>query len=243
MQKMTIQINKLYNEDCLNTMSKMPDNFIDLTVTSPPYNLNAGSGLANKYNKNFKDNFTADNYFSWSVDVITELLRVSKIICWNIQFIAGNKDALLKYLGHFACEISEILIWDKTRSEPAMSDKVFNSEFEFILIFAKNGGKRKIEQAQFSRGCQSNILRIPKNKNKTLNTHSAAFPLELPNKLIHIFSKKNDLIYDPFTGTGTTLISAINYKRNFIGSEIVEDYYKMANKNITYTINQKQIFN
>jgi len=138
-----MEMNKIFNEDCLITMSKMTNDFCDLIVTSPPYNFNAGSGLGTKYNGTFKDNLSQEEYFDWSVKVITECMRVSKLVCWNIQMISGNKQALLKYIGYFSNNIQEILIWDKQYSEPAINEKVFNSEFEFIIIFNKKGGVEK----------------------------------------------------------------------------------------------------
>lgn len=240
-------INKIYNEDCLVTMSKMPDNFVDLIVTSPPYNFNSGSGLGSKYNDQFKDNLSQDQYFDWSVKVITECMRVSKLVCWNIQMVAGNKEALLKYIGYFHKEIREIIIWDKQYSEPAMNEKVLNSEFEFILLFDKCGGGRKIDQANFGRGTVPNIIRLNKAKNtiKSKNkqeSHFAVFPDLLPDKLINYFSKQGDTVYEPFIGSGTTALSAIKYKRNFIGSELVKEYYNISKKRVEAALNQHTLF-
>ncbi|HAS92680.1 MAG TPA: hypothetical protein DCS12_10785 [Clostridiales bacterium] len=232
-----VELNKIYCEDNLITMGKMPDNFVNLTITSPPYNFNAGSGLGSKYNKKFKDNLNQEDYFNWSVRVINECMRVSTLVCWNIQMIAGNKESLLKYMGYFNKQIREIIIWDKQYSEPAMSEKVLNSEFEFIIIFDKNGGGRKIEQATFSRGTVSNVLRINKSKNsiKSKNEqekHFAVFPNLLASKLIQYFSKEGEIIFDPFIGSGTTAIQAIKNNRKFIGCEIIPEYFNIAIKRI-----------
>ena len=242
-----MEINKIYNLDCLELMAQMPDNFVDLTVTSPPYNFNAGSGLGSKYNKQFRDNLTQDEYFEWSVKVITECMRVSKLVCWNIQMIAGNKEALLRYMGHFNKEIREILIWDKQYSEPAINEKVFNSEFEFVILFDKNGGGRKIEQAKFDRGTVANVIRLNKSKNsiKSKNSqenHFAVFPDLLPAKLINYFTSENDIVFEPFIGSGTTVLQAINYNRQFIGTELVKEYYDIATKRIENELSQIKLF-
>lgn len=225
----------------------MPDDCCDLTVTSPPYNFNAGSGLGTKYNKQFRDNLSQDEYFEWSCKVIKECMRVSKLVCWNIQMIAGNKEALLKYIGYFHKEIREVLIWDKQYSEPAMNEKVFNSEFEFILLFDKNGGGRKIEQANFGRGTVANVIRLNKSKNsiKSKNAqenHFAVFPDMLPAKLINYFSKEGELIFEPFLGSGTTALSAVKYNRNFVGCEIVKEYYEIAETRINAALCQTKLF-
>jgi DNA modification methylase len=70
-----MQLDKIYNDDCLNIMAQMPDDYCDLTVTSPPYNFNAGSGLGTKYNNTFKDNLSQEQYFDWSVKVIISKLQ------------------------------------------------------------------------------------------------------------------------------------------------------------------------
>jgi len=238
-------LNKIYNEDCLILMSQMPDDYCDLIVTSPPYNFNGNNrySLGTKYNNTFKDNLSQEQYFDWSVKVITECMRVSKLVCWNIQMISGNKEALLKYIGYFHKEIREILIWDKIYSEPAISEKVLNSEFEFILLFDKNGGGRRIEQAEFERGTVANVIRLNKNNAKKKHyNHFAVFPDSLPKKLIHYYSKKGDVIFDPFLGTGTTCLEAIKYDRKFIGCELVKEYFDIAQQRINNELSQTKLF-
>jgi site-specific DNA-methyltransferase (adenine-specific) len=242
-----MEVNKVYNNDCFNITAQMPDDYCDLTVTSPPYNFNAGSGLGTKYNNKFKDNLSQEQYFDWSVKVITECMRVSKLVAWNIQLLAGNKEALLKYIGYFHKEIREVLIWDKQYSEPAMNEGVLNSEFEFILLFDKNGGGRKIEQAQFGRGAVSNIIRQNKSKNsiKSQNkqdNHFAVFPDAIPDKLINYFSKEGDIIFEPFAGSGTTALSAIKYNRKFIACELVKEYFDIAEERIKASLGQYKLF-
>jgi DNA modification methylase len=236
-----IELNKLYNDDCLNIMFQMSDNFCDLIVTSPPYNFDAGGNKMNKYKKLFKDNLSQEQYFDWSVKVLKECMRVSKLVCWNIQLLAGNKEALLKYIGYFCKEIKEVLIWDKQYSKPTANEKVFKSEFEFILLFDKNGGGRKIEQAQFNRGTVANVIRQNKNKNQQDN-HFAVFPDAIPAKLINYLSKEGDVIFDPFLGIGTTCLNAVKYNRKFIGCELIKEYFDIAEKRINASLCQTKLY-
>lgn len=240
-------INKIFNDDCLNVMAQMPNDYCNLTITSPPYNFNAGSGLCTKYNNSFKDNLTPTQYLLWSIKVIKECMRISKLVCWNIQMIAGNKEALLKYLGYFHKELREIIIWDKKYSEPAMSPKVLNSEFEFILLFDKNGGGRKIEQAEFNRGTVSNIIRQNKSNNSIKSNndqenHFAVFPDIIPAKLMHYYSTEGDVIFDPFVGSGTTCLQTIKYNRRYVGCELIKEYYDIAQKRIDNAHSQLKLF-
>jgi site-specific DNA-methyltransferase (adenine-specific) len=227
-----IELNKIYNEDCRVTMAKMPDNYVDLILTSPPYNFDAGSGMGNKYKKKFNDKLTQSEYYDFSVEVIAEAMRVSKLVLWNIQFLAGNKIALLKYLGHFSEQIREIIIWNKTNPQFTFNPNMLNSSFEFILILDKNKGGRKIEYSQFKQGTQNNVISLPANHNMPDALHTAKMPTRLATKLIKMYSKENDVVYDPFLGSGTTAVVSKMLNRNFIGSEIVDEYFDLSVNNL-----------
>jgi DNA modification methylase len=135
--------------DCLTHLSNMADNEVSYTITSPPYNVGTVKGKS-KY-QNTKDNYTQDEYFEWSKNVITELLRVTENeVFYNIQMLTNNKVALMKILGHFAEQVKEVIIWDKKNGEPAIEKGVMNSVFEFIIVFSKNNAhKRKFYNAIF----------------------------------------------------------------------------------------------
>ena len=127
-------------------------------------------------------------------------------------------------------------------AEPAIMDGVLNSEFEFIIVFDKNTARQRMfNNAQFGRGLVSNIFRIEKS-NESVDNHSATFPLKLPKRIIHYFSKAGNLIYDPFCGTATTLIAAHELKRNWIGSEISKEYCELAEKRIKPYLMQTTLF-
>jgi len=227
-------INKIMNEDCIQTMGKMPDKSIDLVITSPPYNFDAGSHIGHKYNGKLKDNLSIDDYYNWQKQCITEMIRVSKYVFYNIQLISGNKNALYRLIGNFENVLKEIIIWDKTTAEPAMNEKVLNSQYEFVLVFSEDPG-RKFETAYFNRGELSNLWYIRKThnwKDEIFPNHSAIFPLTLPSKIIKYFSKEGDIIYDPFMGMGSTAIACIKSKRNYIGSEIIKEYCDLADERI-----------
>lgn len=245
----------LWNEDCLITMSKMPDNAVNHCLTSPPYNYNLrihtgkytkrSVNEKTKYDGSFKDALTMDEYFEWQKDVITEMIRISSgIVFYNIQMITGNKVALMKLLGHFAEQVKEILIWDKVHSEPAMSERVLNSEFEFIIVFEKNNPiSRQFDIANFGRGTLANILRIKKNSgNDAAEIHNAAFPRPLPYKLIKYFTNERETIYDPFMGTGTTGLVCIELKRKFVGSEINKSYFDLSTQRLTNKVGSPELW-
>jgi site-specific DNA-methyltransferase (adenine-specific) len=238
-----MEINKIYNEDCLDTMERMRDKEIDLTVTSPPYNMRTrirngkyttrekGEHFSKKY-KHFDDALSVEDFYTFHSKVLKELLRVSKIVCYNFQIVTGSKEAFFKIIGDFNKDIKDIIVWDKGHGQPAMHEKVLNSGYEMILILEddKKAG-RVINNATFNRGEMQNILRLGRGK-KISNIHGAIFPEALPTAIIKAFSNEEDLVYDPFMGSGTTAIASILNKRNFIGSEISNEYTDIANKRV-----------
>lgn len=200
-----ISVDNIYNMDCLAGMKQMEADSVDAVITSPPYNfglrLHTGkytkwtpgetfgyTGLpANRYDNRVNDALSMDDYYAWQCQCIDEMLRVTKgLVFYNIMMITGNKVAFFKLLGHYADRIREIMVWDKMSAEPAMHDGVLNREFEFVVVFDKHDCKGcQLPVMNASRGTLSIVLRIGKNKS---TKHRAAFPLLLPQTIIHYFT-------------------------------------------------------
>ena len=245
-----MELNKIYNENCLETLSRMPDGFVDLVVTSPPYNMRTrirngkyttrekSEHFSKKY-KFFSDDLPIDEFYQVHKTILEELLRVSKLVCYNFQIVTGSKEAFFKIIGDFNIYIKDIIVWDKGHGQPSMHNQVLNSCYELILIL-ENDKKcgRLIQNAKFERGKMDNILRIGRGK-KVHNTHGAVFPEKLAETLIEAFSNPNELVYDPFMGSGTTAIACIKINRNYIGSEISQEYCTIAEKRIQDALVEK----
>jgi site-specific DNA-methyltransferase (adenine-specific)/modification methylase len=243
-----IELNKIYNESCIETMKRMEDDVVDLTITSPPYNMNLrirngkyctrefADGFSTKYSE-FFDGMPIEEYYEFHKSVITELLRVSKIVFYNIQIVTGSKRALFKLMGDFAEHIKDVIIWDKGFAQPAMHDGVLNSQYEFIIVFEKDTTKsisRYFDKCNFKRGTLDNVWLIKREHNKEKGEvfHGATFPKELVRKILENFSNEGDVIYDPFMGTGTTAIVANSMNRKYIGSEITKEYFELIEEKI-----------
>ena len=130
--------------------------------------------------------------------------------------------------------LKETIIWDKGRAEPAIRDGVLNSQFEFILVFCKDinyANTRRFTGVNFKRGGLNNIWTIPKNRGKS-GYNRAAFPLELPVKIVKNFTKRGDLIIDPFMGTGTTGVACVLNNRKFKGIDVSRTCFAESEKNI-----------
>jgi site-specific DNA-methyltransferase (adenine-specific) len=230
-----IELNKVYNESCLETLKRIPDDFIDLVVTSPPYNMNLRirngkycsrqivKEFSTKYS-NFDDNLPIEEYYDFHSKVISELLRTSKIVFYNIQIVTGSKRAIFKIIGEFSDYLKDIVIWDKGYAQPAMASNVLNRQSELILIFERsNAISRQFSKCNFKRGTLSDVWNISRGK-KIDKNHSAVFPEKLVETILTNFTNENDIIYDPFMGTGTTALVSKVLNRRWIGSEINEEY-------------------
>jgi site-specific DNA-methyltransferase (adenine-specific) len=251
-----IEINKIYNENCLETMARMQDEFIDLTVTSPPY-----------------DNLREYNGYSFHFESIAkELYRVTKcggVVVWivNDKRVNGNKT-----LSHFKQAINfqntgfnvlDVMIWKKSNPMPFIQKDQYTPSYELMFILTKgklkkfNPLKERCKYANKivkTRTTNKESIRRP---NKTTPTkefkiksnvwetvvagtnygHPAIFPEKLANDHILSWSNENDLVYDCFMGSGTTAKMAILNNRKYIGSELSEEYCEIIKQRLSNTQN------
>jgi len=267
-----MELNKNYNENCLDTMARMEDNFIDLTVTSPPY-----------------DNLRTYNGYSFDFESIAkELYRVTKqggVLIWVVgdATIKGSetgtsfKQAL--FFKECGFNLHDTMIYERTGAFP--SNIRYNQDFEYMFVFSKGkpktfnalrqmkttntlkrqknktgvggqrkedgtlekfdenhrGFKRKERARKDKTRLKSNIWKIARGNNcstkdKIAFKHPAIFPEKLVNYHIISWSNENDLVYDPFMGSGTTAKMSIINGRNWIGSEMSEEYCDIIKKRI-----------
>lgn len=241
--KNTFNENKIFNESCEDTLKKMPDNCVDLVITSPPYNMNLRirngkycsrqivKELSTKY-EDFEDNLPIDDFYNFHKNILTELLRVSDLVFYNIQIVTGSKRAFFKLIGEFSDNLKEIIIWDKRYGQPAMAEQVLNRRSELILVFEKSYPiSRQFKNANFLRGTLDDVWVIDRERSPA-EAHGATFPQGLITKILENFSHAGDIIYDPFLGTGTTAIVAKKMGRKYLGSEVSKKYYDLSIRRI-----------
>ena len=245
MSSKKIKLNEIYNESCLDTLKKIPNNFVDVVITSPPYNMNLRirkgeycsrqivKEISTKY-EGFADNLPIEEYNKFHSDVLKELLRVSNLVFYNVQIVTGSKRSIFKMIGDFSKNLKDIIIWDKGYAEPAIQEQVLNRQSELILVFEKDYPiSRQFRSAVFKRGTLGDVWKIGRDRKKERGqNHGAVFPEELIKTIIENFSKKNDVIYDPFLGTGTTAVVAKKLGRKYLGSELLKSYYKISQKRL-----------
>lgn len=237
-------LDKIYNESCLDTMKRIPDGFVDVVITSPPYNMNLRirngqycsrqivKELSTKY-EGFSDNMPIDEFYKFHSEVIRELLRISNLVFYNIQIVTGSKRAFFKIIGDFSESLKEIIIWDKGNGQPAMQEQVINRRSELLLVFENDYPiSRQFRSATFKRGTLDDVWLIKRERKKGVSNHGATFPEELIEKILGNFSNENDVVYDPFLGTGTTAIVSKMMNRRFIGSEISKEYFEISSNKL-----------
>ena len=233
-----MEVNKIYNEDCLETMKRMPNDFIDMTLTSPPYNTgnhslgyHPNSKTGDKFYDRYDDNLPIKEYRDFLFSVIKECLRVSRYVFWNMQVLSGNKDIFIDILQEFRYNVKDFFIWEKQAVSQIVKGRMAKG-YEFIICFGKDNGMT-FEYNNFpENGYVPNIKTWYKKGNETNAEHHATFPEELAGYFIQNFTNEGDLIYDPMIGSGTTGKMAVMLKRNYIGSEISAEYTKLAEDRI-----------
>jgi site-specific DNA-methyltransferase (adenine-specific) len=232
---------KIFHGDCCEILSSI-DVKADLVVTSPPYNMRTrirngeyterewSDHFSKKYSE-FRDAFPIDEYYEIHKEVLNQLLRLASIVFIDIQVVTGSKEAWFKIIGDFNRQLKDIVIWDKGEGQPAMHDAVINRSSELIMIFeAEATAGRAFTKSYFDRGTMPDIWRIGRGGNGNIGGHSALFPEGLVDRILTGWSLPNDLILDPFLGSGTTCYCAKKLNRYSIGIEISEKYCEIAAK-------------
>ncbi len=157
-------LDSIFNESCIETMKRIPDNFVDVVITSPPYNMNLRirkgeycsrqivKEISTKY-EGFADNVPIDEYNKFHTEVLRELLRISNLVFYNIQIVTGSKRSIFKMIGEFSDKLKEIIVWDKGHAQPAMQEQVLSRRSELILVFENDYPiSRQFKTATFKRG-------------------------------------------------------------------------------------------
>ena len=266
-----METNKIYNESNLETMARMPDCFIDLTVTSPPYD---GLRTYNGYSFPFED-------------IAKELYRVTKeggIVVWVVGDATENgtesgtsfKQAL--YFKEVGFNLHDTMIYNRSGKFPEANR--YWQDFEYMFVLSKGkpktfnpikyksvreSGEKVLARKRTKEGeliedtCHKkktqfkgeknggNIWYIPagwmtSSKDEISYKHPAIFPEKLAADHIFSWSNENDIVYDCFGGSGTTAKMAHLQKRNWILSEISEEYCNIAEKRIEPYLMQQSLF-
>ena len=235
-----MEFNKIYNMDCRDGLKLVPDNSIDLIVTSPPYNL----GI--KYDS-WNDEMPWEEYLEFCRDWLTECYRILKSdgrICIDHYFSCGRGGVnrfplfdiknIMESIGY---KIVSIPVWmDETVTNKtawgswmSASAPYINCPIEGILIACKDHWKKDVSgESTISRDMFIEGTYGVWNLGTTTGQTIACFPEKLPEMCIQLLSYKDDVVLDPFSGSGTTCFVAKKLDRKFVGFEISKDYYDVS---------------
>ena len=236
------QLNVIHRADSRD-MHHLPDNSVHLMITSPPYNVG----------KDYDADLTLAEYVDLLADVMSEVYRVlveGGRACINIANVGRTPYIPLHlYLTEIAHSCGFFMrgeiIWDKGASAGAScawgswkssSNPVLRDVHEYILVFCKGTFRRhpvrqnSIGRDDFLESTKS-VWRFPTTSARKVN-HPAPFPVELPRRLIHLYSFVGDTVLDPFIGSGTTAVAAIEAERHYVGYEISEEYAALAKSRV-----------
>lgn len=229
---------KIICGDCLTVMREMPDESVDLVVTSPPYNLKNSTGngmkdgrggkwanaaLINGY-ATYNDNMPYDQYIQWQRECLTEMLRLIKPTGaifynhkWRVQ--AGLIQDRREIIEGFP--LRQIIIW-RRKGGINFNKGYFLPTYEVIYMICKS-------EFVLAKGANSHGD-IWEFMQESKNGHPAPFPVALIDRIIS--STTAQLILDPFMGSGTTAVAAQSLGRHYIGIEIAPEYCKMAEERL-----------
>jgi DNA modification methylase len=211
-------------------------NGCDLCFTSPPYGAGKAAKLRDHYVRgaNKRESFYVNHddepegWKSLMQDWRAIAADVCDVIVSNIQMLADNKIAMIELLYEWREELCDIVIWDKGTGAPQMQQNVMNNAFEFVFIHRKSGASRSIPFGSFH-GTLPNIVRInPKGKNSLQQIHRAVMPVDLALWALRDLCSQAQSVYDPFLGSGTTLIAAEQTGRRCYAMEIDPLYIDLA---------------
>lgn len=253
-----MDFNVVYNEDCLDTMKRMDDKSINLILTSPPYNKSRTSlterALANYevHYKDFDDAKSNDEYIKWTMERFSEFYRVLKdngVVCYNLSYSTDEiRMAELMWLvvaevikrGEFT--LADAIVWKKRNATPNnVSPNKMTRICEFVFVFCKrqsfdtfHGNKKLISVSKTGQNIYENFYNIieAENNDGACPIHKATYSTNFCFQLIDRYGVRGGVVYDPFMGTGTTAIAAIEQKMDFVGSEISAEYVQYANERI-----------
>src|SRR5690606_35931325 len=191
-----MEINKIYNESCLETMTKMPNDFVDIVITSPPYNTggqNAQTGRNRKIYDVYKDNLSDEEYYNFIKTTISELLRVTKhYVFFNFQILTKNKRCYLKLIGEFAENTKDVFIWQKQAISQIVKGKMATG-FEIVLILGKND-EMKYPYNNFPKNNYVPNIQPFKKSRSFHKVNTATMPVSMADYFISNFSKEKDIV-------------------------------------------------
>jgi site-specific DNA-methyltransferase (adenine-specific) len=221
--------------DAYSLLKDMPDEFIDLTITSPPYNKrkkNTGWLVNNEQYSDFDDHLPEDEYQAKQIQVLNELYRVTKhggSVFYNhkLRWEEGKLIHPLFWLSQTPWTIKQEIVWDRGLAANMRGWRYWQVDERIYWLYKPINGYLIGEELESKHAKLSSIWRV--RPVPRMNEHPAPFPIEIPARIIHSLIKEaKAIIFDPYCGTGTTLVAAKLLGHHFYGLDISESYASFA---------------
>ena len=232
-------MNKLLKGNTLDLLKKIPDNSVDIGVTSPPYNKqekNNGGLVQKVIYSHFKDALNEQEYQANQILVLNELYRIIKpggsfFYNHKTRWEKGNMYHPMDWLRKTNWVIRQEIIWDRTIAANIRGWRFWQVDERIYWLYKPIKNNKIGKELKSKHALMTSIWKFPPERN---NSHPAPFPLLLPLRCILsvLDEEKDKVVIDPYAGSGTTLLAAQLLGHNYIGIDISETYIADAKKRI-----------
>jgi len=213
---------KLYQGDCLEVMKEMPDESVDMVLTDPPYGMDYQSNRRTATDKFRK--IEQDSGLDWIGGFSRELYRLMKPNTAGYVFCSWHKVDVFKQALERNFKIKNLLVWVKNNHGSGDLKGAYAPKHEFVFFFHK--GRSLLRD-----GRRPDILEYSKVSGGKM-VHPTEKPVDMLERMVRDSSDSSDVVFDPFMGSGTTGVAAKNLNRDFIGIELDEEYFKIAQERV-----------
>ena len=251
-----LNVNKIYQGDCLDLIKKIDDKSIDCIITSPPY----WKGF--EYEAYFN---SYKQYLDWCNLWLKECKRVLKNEGTFYLNVINDSEITIRAFEimeiatrHIMFKLHDTIIWYRYNQQPANTERQLTNQCEYIFMLRHTSANIKLNKdlaykthpSLFKTKNVGNVWELPFNSGKSnienfgrKETQSkwghSGFPMQLPETCILLSTNPNDLVLDCFSGSGTTAVACVNTNRNYIGIELNEDYVRISEERIRIVQNNK----
>lgn len=215
------ELNKVMCLDSYKAIKSIPDKSVDIIITDPPYEIDPHGAGFHKNRDYMREIDNEGLTIGIDDDILSEFVRIMKSV--NI-YIFCNKNQLRQYFDFFKDYNCDLLIWHKTNPIPTVNNK-YLSDVEYVFFAREEGVKVYGDYTTLSKVYTSTVNK----RDKDLFEHLTPKPVQLIKNFVINSSNKNDIVYDPFSGSGSTAVACSELNRIFIGSEISEKWCNIAN--------------
>lgn len=224
-----IELDRIYNEDCLVGMKEIPDNSVDLILTDPPYLIGGGGDGGSINNvKKLKKSLKQIDDIKNGYDIRKMADEVKRLQGKNINaYFWCSKLQIPDYLQVYVVEMKckfDIISWHKRNALPTYANK-YLCDTEYCLFFHKGKGQTHPQNYEDAKTYNIGLIN---HEDKKLWKHPTIKPIDMVMCFVRNSSQEGDIILDPFMGSGTTAIAALREHRHFIGFELNKEYYDKA---------------